>query len=621
MKSRMPLICVLMVALLWAESLVAQSTPRTVTHQKKLIHLAADGTAMLPIVVSRQAGESTRKTAHDLARYLELISGAPFKVVAGTGAKGLVVGMPKHLPDIPVQTEFGNGPFQRDHYRIVSTGDGLYLLGATPTAVAFAVWDLLHQFGYRYYFPSENWEVVPERKHLRIAVDRYERPDFYNRSGPRGGLRHNLQPWLEEPWRQWRLRNRTADSFKLNTGHSYIAIIKRNQKTFDEHPQFLALRNGKRGGVKFCISNPGLRELVVRDAIAQVKANPDLDSISLDPSDGGGWCECRPCQQMGSVSDRVVLLANQTAEAIESLGRGDKYVGIYAYSDYSPPPTVKVHPKVIPSMATAFIKGDQTFEDMLAGWSRKAEMIGIREYYGLPVWHQSMPGSAKAGQPILLAQAIRDQHAAGARFMNAESDNAWGANGLGYFLASRLLWDVETAVDAVIDDFLTNCFGKAKKPMREFYEFIGSGPRHSDHMVGTMYRKLKAARQLTRDPKIIRRIDDLVLYTRYVELYRKAGDQAGFDRVVNYLWRTRHDVLDFTPLEFSDALVPARAALQLPQVRPLGESFYGGAEGGTTTRGELHNYTWISSPPHEIRLQVKTGLIYDNRGPATGELA
>ncbi len=647
--------------------------------------LAEKGEARLSIVVSSQASDLIRQNATELADLLQQISGAEFKIQTGDGSSGLVLGLPQNLPGLPLNAAFGKSPFERDHYRLKSTDTGLYLVGATPTAVAFAVSDLLYQLGYRYYFPSDNWEIIPRKKDLSIAVDRLEKPDFFNRSGPRGGMRINLQPWLQDKWAKWRLRNRTAESFKLNTGHSYIGIIRRNQKEFDQHPEYLALRDGERGGWKFCISNPQLRALVVRDAIAQFKADPARDSVSLDPSDGGGWCECESCADMGSVSDRVVILANQAAKAVNALGLGDKYIGIYAYSDYSPPPTVNVHPKVIPSMATAFIKGDQTFESMLEGWSRKTGMIGIREYYGLPVWHQSMPGSGKASRPLPLAQTIREQHAAGARFMNAESDNAWGACGLGYYLASRLLWDVYTPVRPTIDDFLHNSFGPAEKPMREFYDFISSGPLHSDHMIGTMYRKLSAARELADDPAIRRRIDDLVLYTRYAELYRQASDQKGFDRVVNFLWRSRtssmadaigmfsylnrnarksntvtwipgqpesrsqpperlrkrgdepftekeirvfveegirnHNVLDFSPLGFSDDLVPTQSVLQLPEVPSLGKTFFGGSEGSTITRGELHNYTWIDNPPREIRLKVMTGVIYNNRGPATIDFA
>lgn len=645
------------------------------------VTLADNGEAKLKIVIGAQPDETVRRAADDLAQYLNRISGAEFEIESGTSAEGIVLGVPEDFTDLPFPTSFGDGPFERDHYRIVSDKGDLYLLGATSQAVEFAVWDLLHEFGYRMYFPSKTWEVIPKRSQLTIDIDRLEKPDFYNRSAPRGGLRRNLRPWAIDEWEQWQVRNRTKSSFVLSTGHAYDGILSRHRKVFEKHPEYLALRDGKRGGNKFCISNAGLRELVVRDAVAQIEADPTRDSVSLDPSDGGGWCECEACRKMGSVSDRVVILCNAAAEAINRLGHGPKYVGTYAYNYHSPPPSIEVHPNVVVSLATAFIKGDQTFDEILAGWSKQTQLIGIREYYGLTVWHQSMPGSGKAGRPLPLVQSIRAQHAADARFINAESDEAWGSNGLGYYLASRLLWDVETSVEYVIDDFLTNCFGPAKEPMREFYDFISSGPRQSDHMVGTMYRLLREARRLATDPQIIARIDSLVLYTRYVELYRKAEGQEGFDRIVNYLWRSRrsimcdsigmfwylnrdarknakrtwipdqpqsmtlppkrlrergdepfseseirsfiengirnHDVLDFTPLEFSDDLVPASNALKLPKVQPLGKAFYGGSEGATTTRGELHNYTWIDDPPREIRLQVSTGLIYDVRGPAT----
>lgn len=647
--------------------------------------LSQDGEARLPIVVSPQADDSVRRAASDLASYLQKISGAAFRVEEGSGKQGIVLAVEGTLPELPVRTEFPEGPFARDQYRIVSQEGSLYLVGATPRAVEFAVWDLLHEFGYRYYFPGEAWEIVPSQRSLRIAIDRHEAPDFVERSAPRGGMRVNLQPWLEPDWRAWQVRNRTASSFDLQTGHAYDGIIGRHRKIFEMHPEYLALVDGKRGGNKFCISNSDLRKLVVRDAVAQFRENPERDSVSLDPSDGGGWCTCSHCQKMGSVSDRVIILANEVAEEINTLGLGEKYVGTYAYNYHSPPPTVKVHPKVVVSLATAFIKGGLSFEEMLAGWSEKAELIGIREYYGLPVWHQSMPGSARAASPLPLAESIRKQYAAGARFINAESDNAWGPNGLGYYIASRMLWDVETDPEAVIEDFITRSFGKAREPMREFYEFIGSRPRHSDHMIGVMYRKLKEARELTEDPQVRRRIDDLVLYTRYVELYRQASDQDGFDNLVRFLWRSRtsnmadaigmvsylnrsarkdpsmtwipgepksmslpperlrtrgdepfseaemvaflnegianHEVLAFTPLEFSDDLVPAADVLKLKDVRPFGQDFFGGDEGSTTTRGELKNYVWIDRVPREIHLSVRTGLVYDVRGPATVEFA
>lgn len=82
--------------------------------------LSQGGKAKLSTVVSPEADETVRRAAGDLARYLESISIASFKVREGTGATGLVVGVADQLAEVPFKNEFGDGPFQRDHYRLVS---------------------------------------------------------------------------------------------------------------------------------------------------------------------------------------------------------------------------------------------------------------------------------------------------------------------------------------------------------------------------------------------------------------------------------------------------------------------------------------------------------------------
>jgi len=299
----------------------------TTAAQADQVELCRNGKATLDIVVSPQADENVRRVAGQLADYLHRISGAEFQIERGRGNKGLVIGIADHFEDLPLASSFSKGAFKQDDYRILSKNGSLYLLGNSTLAVEFAVWDLLHEFGYRYYFPSERWEIIPSQETLNIAIDRKESPDFHERSAPRGGLRMGLQPWLEDAWQAWQIRNRTASNFTLNTGHAYNGIIERNRKQFAKHPEFLALVDGERGGQKFCISNKHLRELVVRDAVAQIEENPQRDSVSLDPSDGGGWCTCHQCEELGSISDRVIILANAAAEAINELELGEKYVG------------------------------------------------------------------------------------------------------------------------------------------------------------------------------------------------------------------------------------------------------------------------------------------------------
>ncbi|MBS3764368.1 MAG: DUF4838 domain-containing protein, partial [Planctomycetes bacterium] len=281
-----------------------------------------------------------------------------------------------------------------------------------------------------------------------------------------------------------------------------------------------------------CIANEGLRQLVVKDAVRRIENNPETDSISMDPSDGSGWCQCKECQKMGSVSDRVVLLANAVAEAINELGYGEKYVGIYAYNMHSPPPSVDVHPRVIVSIATAFIKGGYTFEELIDGWAQRANMIGIRDYHDVYLWSNGMPCRARGGRIKYLTERIPYYYEKGARFINSEASDSWGANGLGYYLTTRFAWDVDAVekVDQLIDDFLTRAFGHAHQPMRVFYRLITKKPervRTHEDLVARMYEHLAKARRLAKSPRVHARLDELVVYTRYVELYFRYADADG----------------------------------------------------------------------------------------------
>ncbi len=548
--------------------------------------LARDGEARLPVVVGPEAGEHTRAAAEDLAAYLERITGAPFEVTEGDGSEGVVVGVPDDFTALPFDLVFGDAPFERDHYTIRSTGDGLYLLGAAEQAAELAVWDFLHRQGYRLFFLTETWEVVPEKPELSVTLDVAAEPDYIARDAPRGA------PWSNSAlWDRWLTRNRAASSFDLDLAHVYGRIIRENADAFEANPEFYALVDGERryagrvdggGDIKFCISNPELRDLVVDWAVETMEAQPERDSISMDPSDGANWCECEPCVEMGSVSDRALTLANEVAEAINELDLGPKYVGMYAYNRHSPPPNIEVHPNVIISIATSFIRGGYTIEELVEGWQAQGATLGMREYHDVFTWTHDLPREARGGDIAYLQETIPYFHEHGARFMNSENADSWGANGLGYWLTPRMLWDLDNAerVDALIEDFLDKAFGDAKEPMRAFYELLNQEqkPRSDEDVVGRMYRHLVEARARSDSEAVRERLADLILYTRYLELYhayRGASDearQAGFEDVWRHVYRMRDRFMVSTEaicvrdvFRDGEVSVPEEAAWDVPE--------------------------------------------------------
>lgn len=630
-------------------------------------HLAANGKALVPIVVGTNASERVRGAAETLTEYLERICGATFQLEPGQGRSGIVVGRPSDFASLPFPTDFPDGPFNREYYLLRSSAGALYVIGATDLAVEHAVWDVLYRLGYRQFFPGETWEVIPHTNALILAVDVRESPDFAAR---RIWYNWGTRDYNREPYAQWCARNRTVRGFRLNSGHSYLAIINANKAEFDAHPEYYALVDGERkyrgGSTKFCVANPGLRKLVADYAVRQVQKNPDLDSISRDPSDGSGWCECEACAAMGSVSDRALTLANESAEAINKLGLGDKYVGMYAYNVHCAPPTIKVHPKVIISSTTAFITGGWTQDQIIDGWQAQGATLGIYDYFSVIAWDWNLPRRSRSARPKPLAEKIRRFYEKGARFYDAESGDAWGPYGLGYYVAGRVMWDVTEAdrVDAIVDDFLTRAFGPAKKPMAEFYHLIAEDTqkRSNADLVGRMYRRLAEAGELTVDrPDVRRRIDDLVLYTRYVELFNAYANAVGeaknkakeavlrhSDRMrktmmvhVYGLWSrmigqrnalkkdhplksddpfTEKEIqgfltqgiannqpveVSFQPVEYSEDLVPA--------AEPLGLTSDTTGSFPTVPQDRQNYFVWVDKAPAEIHLKVTVQKVWDLR--------
>jgi hypothetical protein len=543
------------------------------------VTVAAEGHARMPVVVAAGAGAETRAAAQELARQLARITGATFSVTNGDGTAGLAVGCANDFPAVPLKLAVTPGdPTQREDYLLQSHAHGLWLIGATGLAVQHAVWDLLHRLGYRQFFPGPHWEVVPAIRDLRIAVAQREHPAYLARR-----IWYGFGPWdyAQRPYADWCAKNRATSGLELHTGHAYDGIRAHNKAEFAAHPEYLGLVDGVRKSSKFCIANPGLQKLVVADALGKLEQQPPPDSVSVDPSDGGGWCECAACARLGSITDRALTLANVVAAAVNAQRPGT-LVGMYAYNYHSPPPHIRAHPQVVISVATAFLKGGHTLDELIAGWSAQGARLGIREYYSVNTWDRDLPGAARGGNLDYLRRTIPAFHAQGARFLSAESSDNWGPNGLGYYLAARLLWNPQeaTQADALVEDFLARAFGPAREPMREFYRQLDGGLPHlvASDQLGRMFRSLEQARKLTTAPAIQARLDELLLYARYVglfQLYAQAkgtARQQAFEALIRHAYRMRTTMLIHAKALYRDLAgrdktvsIPAEARWGVPE--------------------------------------------------------
>ncbi len=645
----------------------------TVLHARQPVVLAENGRAHVAVVVAPDAADEVRETAGELADYLGRISGTTFEVIAGDGTSGLAVGIASDFPALALADRFDAGDLtRREEYLLRSHADGVLLIGATEAALRHAVWDFLYRLGYRQFFPGSVWESIPALDTVAVTLDTFEQPDYWGRRLSSLTSRPPDRFHDGESYRRWQARNRVADGFLVHSTHAYGAIIRANREEFEAHPQYRALVDGERRGSKFCISNPGLRQLVVDHAVRVIQTNPERHSISMDPSDGGGWCECDDCDAMGSVSDRVVILANAVAEAINALGMGDKYVGFYAYNQHCAPPDIPVHPRVVVTVAAGHLTGGWTPEALFDAWRERggATFFGVFEYY-CNIISAFLPRGQRASDLAYLTRAIPDFHNRGARMLASGTAYGNGAVGLGAYIASRMLWDIGEAdrVEALYDDFLDRMFAPAREPMDTFFRLVyrlrEEDPRMplTEDTVGRMYRALETAReQAGPDAEVQRRIDDLILYTRYTELYVNYRATRGENQRVEayrqtlrhaYRIRERLMVNVFGLFAYPRSEVPESAAWSVPEsendwkdsrpvtdadvTRFLTEGIAGNRVGDYEIRGFSDNlgpparalnlpersmgdfglgpqgrqvfYTWVEEAPATIDLKVTGGLI------------
>ena len=547
---------------------------RNECESKSPFAIARDGKALAPIIISEKAGPATKQAAEELRNDLSRISGADFKIETGNGETGIVLGTIAEFP-VPALTkalEIRHGMDGKEAYAIRSREKSVLLLGATDLAAGHAAYRLLEELGCRWFFPNptDTWEVIPKIADLTIRKDVTDRPTFLERRiwyawGIFNDDGHPAQT-PDRPrnagsdYADWSRRNHMAGSFVTNTGHAYEGIAREKAAEFEAHPEYWALVDGKRQGPQFELGNPALRRLVIDWAIKQIKDNPSLDMVSVDPADGYGLSQSEESKAygQGSAADASFMLANDVARALQNEFPGEnKMVGMYAYNWHSDPPPFALEPNVYIQLTTSFNAGRLTFDELLEQWPKNARNLGFYDYYSTWLWdHDMWPGGRVADANYVTGMIRRFQGAnlksgAYATSISAESSNNWGVNGRGYYLASRLMWNPDLDAESVLDDFYEHAFGPAAAAMKKFYGYQDTSPPMSPGVVGALFRTMKAARDAARgDAVVMRRLDDLTNSLHYVDLnYRNdhAGDGKNAERdreIAALMYRNRYSYMN-----------------------------------------------------------------------------
>ncbi|MBM4137708.1 MAG: DUF4838 domain-containing protein, partial [Nitrospira sp.] len=390
-----------------------------------------------------------------------------------------------------------------DGFIIKITSEAAYIIGKNPLATRFAVIGLLEDhLGVRWYISGELGEFVPHAKNVTLKEGEYiQEPSFPMRWVGYGG---------------WSLRNRMNVGVDNKLGlhvygaaHTFCKLVPVD-KYFDTHPEYFALIDGKRkrydGDPCFFnqleTANPDAIKLISENASTVLKENPEIDVMTIYPNDGTNFSESKeskafddPNEEMtvedinkhwdllgkekyGVLSRRMTLFYIEVAKSILSK-HPDKYVQVGAYQAYRNPPK-NLNIKAPENTIVEYSHYDchdrpieagscnASYSQDIDGWKTIYPLFSIYEYY----WKL-----AALELPYPIVHSIRKDipyfyKKGGFGLVTQYSEKNVGTLLLNYYVAAKLLWNVNADVDKILDDFYRTFYGPAWASMKAYYETL-----------------------------------------------------------------------------------------------------------------------------------------------------
>jgi hypothetical protein len=415
------------------------------------------------IVIPSEADSTIRHAAEELKHYIRQSSGADIPVTSeeahDSDQKALMLGFE---PTTPIPSPHTIGYYQE--------GDDLYIYGGSSLSTLYAVYRFLEQeLGCMWLSPKA--DLIPESKDIRIeAGTSYSyTPEvetrtvhsrlFYENHGfaDKLGVTHEGFPGY-------------VPGYGVHTFHRFMP----EASFYKEHPEYYALRDGRRLTTQLCLSNEEVLQIVIDSVRAIFEKHPGTDIISVSQDDNTQYCQCEHCaaidEEEGSPSGSMIRFVNAVAEQFP-----DKMISTLAYQYTRKPCKTRPASNVLITLCS--IECDRSkpievgcadFANDLKGWKELTESIRIWDYTTqftnflapFPNLHTLSPN----------IHLFRDSHAKW--IFEQHSHQPSELFELRSYLTAQLLWNPDQDPDQIMESFSEGYYREAAPFILEYIHSI-----------------------------------------------------------------------------------------------------------------------------------------------------
>ena len=363
-----------------------------------------------------------------------------------------------------------NSDFLTDYMSLSFSEYSITVQGNNSKMLSYGVYEFLENFlGVRWY--STDLTVVPEITSFNIPLDKeiIYKPSVTTRTV------HSRLFYKDSSFAdKLKVSNEAFPNYvpnaRVHTFHRFIPY----DKFYDNHPEYYALRNGKRLATQLCLTNEKVLE-IVKDSVASFFKKHDLSTvISVSQDDNTQYCMCDSCSEIhereGSPAGSMIYFVNQIAKSFPN-----KIISTLAYQYTRKPPITRPESNVLITLCSIecdrsvpIDEGCKDFQKDLQGWSKLTQNIRIWDYTTqFTNFLAPFPNWATIKPNINLfvnnnAKWIFEQH----------SNNPSELFELRSYLMAKLLWNPDLDSDIIIKDFTNGYYGSGGIFIAKYIEEI-----------------------------------------------------------------------------------------------------------------------------------------------------
>jgi len=410
-------------------------------------------------LIIASSNDDTKKAALLLKKYLDQAFENPVQIQNSNTNNAKIV----------LEINSDNKNIDSDSFTIKSDERNIHLIGQNEKTLRYAVYTLLEIWGFRKYTSKDNF--IPQLKEISF-------PKNFNKTyKPSFEYRALFYPdCYDEEFRDWHKLDWHINDFGL-WGHSFHKLLSAKEY-FKSNPDFFALYENKRNSESLCMTNDAVVKIVSKKMNEIISQNPNAQFFSISQNDDVVYCECVKCKAMnekhGGPQGSLYYFLNKIAVRFPKT----KITTLAYLHTYRAPKNLKIEPNIYTifcpiemnrGKAIEELPNNKAFLEILNKWNTSTEHLYLWDY---TVEFTNYLSPFPNLQTFSKNYKLFKQNKVKGLFVQGYADLAGDMYELRQYLLAKIIWDTNTDVEAIINDFLNGFYGNASPFVKKYIDLL-----------------------------------------------------------------------------------------------------------------------------------------------------